>query len=44
MRLPLTPNRRFVSDAICPALRAYARAPQPERYTAEKVYEWLKNI
>jgi hypothetical protein len=32
----LQPNHRFVIDAIYAALRAYARAPQPERWASKE--------
>ena len=30
----LQSNRRLESDALVPALRAYTRAPQPERWAS----------
>ena len=37
----ITSNRRFESDACGPALRAYARAPQPERWAPVRIVTGL---
>jgi hypothetical protein len=35
--MELRPNSRLEDDAIVPALRAFARAPQPERSAAKEM-------